>query len=230
MFADPLAALIEDAVDPSERFLSVSRTSDAFCSWSSSRNPRIRSASSAQGAPHRMRGSAMKKVSGKKHREPSRARASLREMPEVNFGGAKIRRNPYALRIAREGISIHSGRGRPRKGTETGPTIPRSRPESGSIWKGAPRRKASRYMLHCAPRSWRGLTMRPSRYEGVARRLAKAKVAGSNPVLRSKSPGFHTLGGSGLFHGRRLSWRRPRFTTISRCGFESFGSASLRTR
>jgi len=154
VFADPLAALIEDAVDPSERFLSVSRTSDAFCSWSSSRNPRIRSASSAQGAPHRMRGSAMKKVSGKKHREPSRARASLREMPEVNFGGAKIRRNPYALRIAREGISIHSGRGRPRKGTETGPTIPRSRPESGSIWKGAPRRKASRYMLHCRAFSW----------------------------------------------------------------------------
>ena len=184
MFADPLAALIEDAVDPSERFLSVSRTSDAFCSWSSSRNPRIRSASSAQGAPHRMRGSAMKKVSGKKHREPSRARASLREMPEVNFGGAKIRRNPYALRIAREGISIHSGRGRPRKGTETGPTIPRSRPESGSIWKGAPRRKAYRFTLHCAPRSWRGSTMRPSGYEGVARNVFVPKTHWCSAIPR----------------------------------------------
>src|SRR2546425_3688974 len=30
-------------------------------------------------------------------------------------------------------------------------------------------------------------------------RLAKAKVAGSNPVFRSKSPGFRALGGSGLF-------------------------------
>src|SRR5437016_13020508 len=33
----------------------------------------------------------------------------------------------------------------------------------------------------------------------VERRLAKAKVAGSNPVFRSKSPGFRALGGSGLF-------------------------------
>ena len=66
----------------------------------------------------------MKKATGKKIREP--ARASLREMPEVNFDKAKVRRNPYALRIPAEGISIHAGRGRPRKGTETGATIPRS--------------------------------------------------------------------------------------------------------
>ena len=46
-------------------------------------------------------------------------------------------------------------------------------------------------------------------------RLAKAKVAGSKPVFRSKSPGFHALGGSGLFHGRRLSWRRRPFTTVA---------------
>src|SRR5882724_12366344 len=44
-------------------------------------------------------------------------------------------------------------------------------------------------------------------------RLAKAKVAGSNPVFRSKLPGFRVLGGSGLFRGRRLSWRRHRFAT-----------------
>src|SRR3989449_5167917 len=46
-------------------------------------------------------------------------------------------------------------------------------------------------------------------------RLAKAKVAGSNPVFRSKSPGFRALGGSGLFHGLRLSWRRRPFTTVA---------------
>ena len=59
----------------------------------------------------------MKKATGKKLLGPSRA--SLREMPEVNLDKAKVRRNPYALRIAAEGISIHVGRGRPRKGTET---------------------------------------------------------------------------------------------------------------
>ena len=68
----------------------------------------------------------MKKATGKKTREPSRA--SLREMPEVNFDKTKVRRNPYGLRIAREGISINAGRGRPRKGTETGrPFLPNDR-------------------------------------------------------------------------------------------------------
>jgi hypothetical protein len=64
----------------------------------------------------------MRKVTGKKPREPSRA--SLRDIPEVNFDKAKVRRNPYALRVAAEGIAIHVGRGRPRKGTETGPREP----------------------------------------------------------------------------------------------------------
>jgi len=58
---------------------------------------------------------AMKKASGKWPRGPSRA--SLREMPEVNLDKVNVRRNPYALRIAAEGISVHVGRGRPRKGS-----------------------------------------------------------------------------------------------------------------
>ena len=45
----------------------------------------------------------MKKATGNKLREP--ARASLREMPEVNFDKAKVRRNPYALR--RAGYFLH---------------------------------------------------------------------------------------------------------------------------
>lgn len=53
-------------------------------------------------------------------REPSKA--SLREIPEVDFGSARVKRNPYAARIAADG-GIHVGRGRSRKGDETGPTI-----------------------------------------------------------------------------------------------------------
>ncbi len=48
-----------------------------------------------------------------KSREPSKA--SLREMPEVDFSKARVRRNPYAARIAEEGIRIQAGRGRPKK-------------------------------------------------------------------------------------------------------------------
>jgi hypothetical protein len=34
------------------------------------------------------------------------ARSSLREMPEVDFAAYRVRKNPYAKRIAREGIEI----------------------------------------------------------------------------------------------------------------------------
>ena len=88
----------------------------------------------------------MKKATGKKLRGPSRA--SLREM---NFDKAKVRRNPYALRIAAEGISIHVGRGRPRKGTETGPTVPRSVRFPARVWKNLEKRaKAEGIPLHAA--------------------------------------------------------------------------------
>jgi hypothetical protein len=94
----------------------------------------------------------MKKATGKKTREPSRA--SLSEMPEVNFDKTKVRRNPYALRIASEGISIHLGRGRPRKGTETGPTIPRSVRFPARVWRHLERRaKAEGLPLHAALRA-----------------------------------------------------------------------------
>jgi len=109
----------------------------------------------------------MKKAVGKKAREPSRA--SLREIPEVNFDKTKVRRNPYALRIAKEGISIHVGRGRPRKGTETGPTIPRSVRFPVKVWKHLERRARLEGMpLHAALRAavmaW--INMRPTGHEG----------------------------------------------------------------
>jgi hypothetical protein len=94
----------------------------------------------------------MKKATGKKIRGPSRA--SLREMPEVNFDKARVRRNPYALRIAKEGISIHVRRGRPKKGTETGPTIPRSVRFPADVWAHLERRaKAQGMPLHAALRA-----------------------------------------------------------------------------
>lgn len=49
----------------------------------------------------------MKKTTSRP-REPSAA--SLRDMPESDFGRSRIRRNPYATRIAREGIQLgHDG-------------------------------------------------------------------------------------------------------------------------
>jgi len=93
----------------------------------------------------------MKKATGKKAREPSRA--SLREMPEVNIDKAVVRRNPYGARIAAEGISIHVTRGRPKKGTETGPTIPRSVRFPATVWRDLEKRaKAEGMPLHAAIR------------------------------------------------------------------------------
>lgn len=94
----------------------------------------------------------MKKGSHKSAKGPSRR--SLREMPEVDFRKAKVRRNPYADRIAAEGISIHAGRGRPKKGTETGPTIPRSVRFPASVWEHLKQcAKAQGMPLHAALRA-----------------------------------------------------------------------------
>ena len=55
----------------------------------------------------------MKKAKRRKQLEPSRD--SLREIPEVDFSKGRVRSNPYAARIAKEGIVVQVGRGRPRK-------------------------------------------------------------------------------------------------------------------
>ena len=47
----------------------------------------------------------MKKTTTKRER-PGPGAASLREMPELDFSHYRVRRNPYASRIAREGIRI----------------------------------------------------------------------------------------------------------------------------
>ncbi len=65
------------------------------------------------------------------------------------------RRNPYAARVAAEGI-VHVGRGRPKKGTETGPTVPRSVRFPAQLWKlleAKAKAKADGLSLHSALRA-----------------------------------------------------------------------------
>jgi hypothetical protein len=56
-------------------------------------------------------------------------------MPEVDFAKARVRRNPHAARIAKEGITVQVGRGRPRKLTEVGGTSPRSVRFPDDVWE-----------------------------------------------------------------------------------------------
>ena len=92
----------------------------------------------------------MKKATRKKHQEPSRA--SLRAMPEMDFSNAKP--NPYARRLAAEGFSVHVELGRPKKGQETGPTIPRSVRFPADVWKHLEQRaKREGIPLHAALRA-----------------------------------------------------------------------------
>ena len=74
----------------------------------------------------------MKKARRKSTRQPSKA--SLREIPEVDFSRARVRPNPYAARIAKDGITVQIGKGRPTKLAEGG-TSPRSVRFPDEIWK-----------------------------------------------------------------------------------------------
>lgn len=87
----------------------------------------------ARDAQPLMTGRNMKEATRRKSRPPSRA--SLREMPEVDFTLAKTRRNPYSHRVVIEGASVHIVRGRPKKGSETGPTSPRSIRFPDEVWQ-----------------------------------------------------------------------------------------------
>jgi hypothetical protein len=76
----------------------------------------------------------MKKASRKQdtHAEPSKA--SLKEIPEVDFSKVRVRKNHHAARIANEGITVQVGRGRPKKLDEVGGTSPRSVRFPESVW------------------------------------------------------------------------------------------------
>ena len=89
----------------------------------------------------------MKKT--RKHEGPSAA--SLREIPEVRFSRATARKNPYAVRVAAEGIQLVPGR--PKKGSEKGATVPRSIRFPELVWRQIERlAKAEGLTLHAALR------------------------------------------------------------------------------
>lgn len=87
----------------------------------------------------------------RRQREPSRR--SLREMPEVDLRRVRVKRNPYARRIAEEGLVVQVGRGRPKTVLEAGETTPRSVRFPERIWALLERRaKARGITLHAALR------------------------------------------------------------------------------
>lgn len=93
----------------------------------------------------------MKKTSRSPQREPSKR--SLREIPEVDFRRVITRRNPYARKIAAEGIVVQIGRGRPKRLLESGGTTPRSVRFPESVWALLERRaRAKGLTLHAALR------------------------------------------------------------------------------
>ena len=86
----------------------------------------------------------MKKAS-KRQREPSKV--SLEEMPEIDFSKAKVHRGrSHALQIEKDGgywihvdgedpIFVRTKMGRPRKGTKSAASTPKSVRFTDEIWK-----------------------------------------------------------------------------------------------
>lgn len=92
-----------------------------------------------------------KRKKGHAQREPSKA--SLREIPEVDFSKARVRRNPYAKRIVQEGLVVQVGRGRPKKLLEVGGTQPRSVRFPNTVWQQIEERAEAKGMtVHAALR------------------------------------------------------------------------------
>jgi hypothetical protein len=90
---------------------------------------------------------------GRKPKERQPSKASLREIPEIDFSKARVRRNSYAARIAKEGIVVQVGRGRPKKLLEVGGTHPRSVRFPDAVWKRIEARaKAEGLTVHAALR------------------------------------------------------------------------------
>ena len=93
----------------------------------------------------------MSKAKRRSAKEPSAS--SLREIPEVDFSKVRVRRNPYSRRIAREGIVVQVGRGRPKRVLEVGGTQPRSVRFPAIVWKRIEVRARSRGItVHAALR------------------------------------------------------------------------------
>ena len=113
--------------------------------------PKTKSASSARASRRSRNATVTKKAKARRQPEPSKA--SLKAIPEIDFKAAKIRRNPYAARIAAEGLMIQVGRGRPKKLLEVGKTHPRSVRFPDVVWSRVEARAQQRGItLHAALR------------------------------------------------------------------------------
>lgn len=107
----------------------------------------------------------MKKANKRKASPSEPSAASLREIPRVDFERGKVRRNPYAERIAREGIEIvlpgkkprklvvRTSRGRPRGAVAKAATTPRSVRFPDDVWRALEKRAQKEGVtLHAALR------------------------------------------------------------------------------
>jgi hypothetical protein len=93
----------------------------------------------------------MKAAKNRRQREPSKA--SLVEIPEIDFSKEKVRKNRFAARIAEDGIVLQVGRGRPKKILEVGGTRPRSVRFPDAVWKQLESRARTKGLtLHAALR------------------------------------------------------------------------------
>jgi len=93
----------------------------------------------------------MKTAKNRQHADPTRG--SLKEIPEIDFGKARVRSNSYAARIAKEGLVVQVGRGRPKKLLEVGGTRPRSVRFPDIVWDRLEQRaKKEGLTLHAALR------------------------------------------------------------------------------
>jgi hypothetical protein len=122
------------------------------------------------------------------YRDPSPE--SLREIPEVDLTKGTWARNPYAMRIAREGAEIVlPGRGRPKKGSETG-TIPRSVRFPPHVWEGIEQAaQAQGLSLHAALRTaiveWMG---RNEKSKGTTKDAASHHATGIARSANARKP------------------------------------------
>lgn len=79
------------------------------------------------------------KKANKRRKQVDPSKSSLKEIPEIDFAKVRVRRNPYAARIAKQGIDLQIGRGRPRKLQEVGGTLPRSVRFPAAVWSAVDR-------------------------------------------------------------------------------------------
>ena len=98
----------------------------------------------------------------RKQKEPSAA--SLEEMPEIDFEKARVRKNPYAARIAKDcgywvavdgerPRFVRTAQGRPRKGAPASTSMTKSVRFPKSVWKALERRAVKQGItLHAALR------------------------------------------------------------------------------